>query len=153
MTLPIPARHHGISVSDTAPTASTLLTPPRPDALRAALEAALGAQYTVEGLLGRGGMGAVYLARERLLERQVAIKVLPSESGDAESRERFVREARAAAQLNHPNVVPLLSFGEMGDTLFYIMRYVEGESLETRLQREGKLSPEETRRILSELAA
>ncbi len=124
----------------------------QPDALRSALEVALGAQYTVVRLLGQGGMGAVYLAQERLLERFVAIKVLPSEHASAESRERFLREARTAARLSHPNIVPLLSFGEMGDTLFYIMRYIDGESLEARLRREGRLSPQETRRILAELA-
>src|SRR5437016_133230 len=112
------------------PTAGVVRTA---DPLREALERALGAQYSVEGLIGRGGMGAVYLARERLLERLVAIKVLPSEHAGGETRERFVREARMAAKLNHPNVVPLLSFGALGETLFYIMRYVEGESLETRL--------------------
>lgn len=125
--------------------------PAPPDSLREALEAALGAQYTVVGLIGRGGMGAVYLARERLLERLVAIKVLPSERSDDESRERFLREARTAAQLSHPNIVPLLSFGEMGDMLFYIMRYVEGESLEQRLQRDRRLPAPDVRRILSEL--
>ena len=123
-----------------------------PDALREALERALGAQYTVVGLLGRGGMGAVYLARERLLDRLVAIKVLPAERSDDGSRERFLREARTAAQLSHPNVVPLLSFGDLGDTLFYIMRYVDGESLEHRVQRDGKLSVPEVRRILAEVA-
>lgn len=122
------------------------------DPLRGVLETALGAQYSVIRLLGRGGMGAVYLARERLLERLVAIKVLPREYADAEARERFLREARTAALLNHPNIVPLLSFGEMGDTLFYIMRYVEGESLEARLRRDGVLPSAETRRILSELS-
>jgi predicted Ser/Thr protein kinase len=126
--------------------------PGPPDALRAALETALGAQYTVVGLLGRGGMGAVYLARERLLERLVAIKVLPSERSDDESRERFLREARTAAQLSHPNIVPLLSFGEMGEMLFYIMRYVDGESLEARLRRDGRLPAHDARRILAEIA-
>jgi len=121
------------------------------DALRDVLESALGAQYTVLRLLGRGGMGAVYLARERLLERLVAIKVLPSEQSGADARERFLREARTAALLSHPNIVPLLSFGELGDTLFYIMRYVEGESLEARLRRDGTLPTADIRRILSEL--
>ena len=125
---------------------------PVADTLRTALERALGAQYEVLGLLGRGGMGAVYLARERLLERLVAIKVLPSENADHESRERFLREARTAAQLSHANIVPLLSFGELGDTLFYIMRYVDGESLAVRLAREGRLAPLVARRILSELS-
>ena len=122
------------------------------DPLRRALEQALGAQYDVLSLLGRGGMGAVYLARERLLERLVAIKVLPSEHADGEGRERFLREARTVAQLSHPNIVPLLSFGEMGGTLFYIMRYIDGEPLERRLRREGSLPPNDARQILREVA-
>lgn len=122
------------------------------DPLRIALEQALGAQYDVLSLLGRGGMGAVYLARERLLERLVAIKVLPSEQADGEGRERFLREARTVAQLSHPNIVPLLSFGEMGGTLFYIMRYVDGEPLERRLRREGSIPPNDARQILREVA-
>src|SRR5687768_881085 len=98
-------------------------------------------------------MGAVYLGRERLLDRLVAIKVLPHESADTEvARERFLREARTAARLTHPNVVPLYSFGEAGKTLFYIMGYVQGESLEQRLRREGRMSFDDTRRILGELA-
>ena len=134
-----------------ARTEAGITTPPN-DALRSALESALGAQYIILTLLGRGGMGAVYLARERLLERLVAIKVLPQDQADGDARERFVREARMAAQLSHPNIVPLLSFGEVGDMLFYVMRYVEGESLEARLKREGRLPGVEARRILGELA-
>lgn len=123
-----------------------------PDKLWQVLEQAVGAQYSVLRVLGRGGMGAVYLARERLLERLVAIKVLPSERADGEARERFLREARTAARLNHPGIVALHSFGELGDTLFYIMRFVDGESLEARLRREGTLSTPETRRVLLELS-
>src|SRR4051812_35523170 len=123
-----------------------------PDSLRAALEQALGAQYEIQRLLGRGGMGAVYLARERLLDRAVAIKVLPYENASDESRQRFVREARAVAQLAHPNIVPLLSFGETAGTLFYVMRFVDGESLEQRIRREAPLSPDVARAILSDIA-
>lgn len=125
-----------------------------PDTDRDVLMSALGAQYDILRLIGRGGMGAVYLGRERLLDRLVAIKMLPLESADmAEARERFLREARTAAKLSHPNVVPLHSFGEVGKTLFYIMGYIEGESLEQRLRRDGRLSFDETRRILVDLAS
>lgn len=89
--------------------------------LRAQLEAAVGRQYRVVRLLGRGGMGAVFLAREESLDRLVAIKVLPEGSGDEETRERFRREARIAAQLNQPNVVPLLGFGDVSRTLYLVM--------------------------------
>jgi serine/threonine protein kinase len=82
------------------------------DPLRGALVAALGAQYDVLRLIGKGGMGAVYLGQERLLERAVAIKVLPQESASfSDARDRFMREARIAARLTHPNIVPLFSFG------------------------------------------
>jgi serine/threonine-protein kinase len=75
--------------------------------LRTALEEALGFQYRVEQLLGRGGMGAVYRATELALDREVAIKVLPPERGaDEDSRARFRREARTAARLSHPNILP-----------------------------------------------
>ena len=123
------------------------------DPLRAALERALGVQYDIQRLLGRGGMGAVYLARERSLDRLVAIKILPPETAaDADSRERFRREARTAAKLTHPNIVPLHAFGDVDGMLYFVMGYVRGESLNDRMRREGKLAPEQARRILKEVA-
>jgi len=123
------------------------------DPLRAALERGLGAQYAVQRLLGRGGMGAVYLAREKALERAVAIKVLPPDAAtDADSRERFRREARTAAKLTHPNIVPLYTFGDTEGMLYFVMGYVKGESLGERMRREGKLPEEDVRRILGEVA-
>ena len=108
--------------------------PPSADPLRESLAIALGTQYEVLVPLGRGAMGAVYLARERFLDRLVAVKVLLGDGAALpDARERFLREARTAARLTHPNIVPLLSFGEAGDTLFYVMGYVDGESLEMRL--------------------
>jgi len=97
-------------------------------------------------------MGAVYLATEAALERDVAIKVLPPDRGTTkDSRERFRREARTAAKLSHPNIVPLYTFGDVEGTLYFVMGYVRGESLATRLKREGRLEIEEARRILIEL--
>jgi len=123
------------------------------DPQRAALERALGAQYEIGRLLGRGGMGAVYLAREKALERAVAIKVLPPDmASDADSRERFRREARTAAKLTHPNIVPLYTFGDAEGMLFFVMGFVRGESLGERMRREGKLPDEDVRRILAEVA-
>lgn len=123
------------------------------DPLRAALERALGAQYEIVRLLGRGGMGAVYLARERALERTVAIKVLPPEIAvGAEAQERFRREARTAAKLTHPNIVPLHTFGEVEGMMYFVMGYVEGESLADRMQRDNELPPAEVRRILGAMA-
>ena len=120
--------------------------------LRAQLEAAVGRQYRIVRLLGRGGMGAVFLAREESLDRLVAIKVLPEGSGDEETRERFRREARIAAQLNQPNVVPLLGFGDVSRTLYLVMGYVNGESLGARLRRDGKLGTDDARRVLADIA-
>jgi tetratricopeptide (TPR) repeat protein/predicted Ser/Thr protein kinase len=123
------------------------------DPLRTSLESALTAQYDVVRLLGRGGMGAVYLARDRTLERVVAIKVLPPEaSATADAIERFKREARTVAALSHQNIVPLYAFGQAGQLIYYVMGYVRGESLGERMSREGRLPPDEARRILTDLA-
>ncbi len=123
------------------------------DPLRAAIESAAGSQYEIMRLLGRGGMGAVYLGREKALDRLVAIKVLPPDKGEAsDSRERFRREARTAARLTHPNITPLHAFGDAGGVMYFVMGYVRGESLGARLRREGKLPAEDVRHILSEIA-
>ena len=123
------------------------------DPLRAALEKEIGFQYQILRMLGRGGRGAVYHAHERALDRPVAIKVLPPDiATTAEGRERFLREARTAARLTHPNIVPLFTFGETGGLIYYVMGYVDGESLEQRLRRAGTLDPVEASRILEQLA-
>jgi hypothetical protein len=120
--------------------------------VREILKVALGRQYEIQHLLGKGGMGAVYLATEAALEREVAIKVLPPDRGATkDSRDRFRREARTAAKLSHPNIVPLYTFGDVDGTLYFVMGYVKGESLAARLKREGRLAGEESRRILIEL--
>ncbi len=117
------------------------------------LERALGQQYEIVRLLGRGGMGAVYLARERALERFVAIKVLRPDLADApEARERFRREARIAAKLSHPGILPLHTFGEVDGLWYFVMAYVRGVSLAERLRVEGRLPREEAVRILTELS-
>ena len=122
------------------------------DPLLTGLEDTVGDSHEVIRLLGRGGMGAVYLARERALDRLVAIKVLPPEVMDADSVERFRREARTAAKLTHPNIVPLHTFGEANGMMYFVMGFVQGESLGSRLKRQGGLGSEETRRILAETA-
>ena len=122
-------------------------------ALRDVLETALGRQYEIVRSLGRGGMGAVYLAREHALERFVAIKVLrPDLALAPESRERFRREARIAAQLSHPGILPLHTFGEVQGVWYFVMGYVRGASLAERLRVEGRLPSGEAHRILAELA-
>src|SRR5437879_2810418 len=122
--------------------------------LIARLSQALGTSYTVEGEIGRGGMGVVYNARDERLKRRVAIKVLPPELAFQEGiRTRFLREAETAARLSHPNIVPIHAVGEGPDGIVYfVMAYVDGEPLSARLKRRGRLPPEEVRRILSETA-
>ena len=119
------------------------------DPILEALRKAIGFQYRIERLLGRGGMGAVYLAHELALDRDVAIKVLPPEhAGTPEVRERFRREARTAARLTHPHIVPLHTFGEVSGLVYFVMGYVAGESLAARLKRQGPLESEEARALL-----
>ena len=121
-------------------------------ALQAILATALGQQYEIVRPLGQGGMGAVYLARERALDRFVAIKVLRPDLADTEtSRERFRREARVAAQLSHPNILALHTFGEVNGIWYFVMGYVRGVTLAERLRIEGRLSSEEAQRIMIEL--
>lgn len=124
------------------------------DPIRAALERALSVQYEIGRLLGRGGMGAVYWGREKALERDVAIKVLPPGATEMspDSRERFRREARTAAQLTHSNIVPLYTFGETDGLAFFVMGFVRGESLASRMKREGRLPFTDVIRILGQLA-
>jgi eukaryotic-like serine/threonine-protein kinase len=117
------------------------------------LQEALGTAYTIERELGGGGMSRVFVAHEAALGRKVVIKVLRPELAEALSGERFKREVRLAARLQHPHIVPLLAAGEIGGgVLFYTMPFVEGESLRERLTREGGLPVSETVRILSDVA-
>jgi serine/threonine protein kinase len=119
------------------------------DPLFETLKKAIGFQYRIERLLGRGGMGAVYLAHELALDRDVAIKVLlPEQASTPQMRERFRREARTAARLSHPHIVPLHTFGEVSGLVYFVMGYIAGESLASRLKRQGPFPPEEARTLL-----
>jgi len=101
------------------------------------------ASYRIESLIGRGGMGVVYLAHDPSLERPVALKLIaPELVQDKEFRARFLREPRLAASLDHPNVIPIYEAGELEDQLYLAMRYVKGTDLRELIEREGKLSPE-----------
>jgi hypothetical protein len=122
------------------------------DPIRRALEAKLQGQYRLVRMLGRGGMGSVYLARDLFLEREVAIKVVNAASESREMYDRFRREAKTAAKLSHPNIVPLHAFGEVEGMPYFVMGYVRGESLAARLRRDGKLPEEDARRIVAEIA-
>ncbi len=117
------------------------------------LQAALAGEYSIERELGRGGMGVVYLARDVQLDRDVAIKVLPAHlARTAEARERFVREARMAAGLSHPHIVPIHRVGEVGGFVFFVMSYFDGETLGERLRTRGPLAPADATRVLREVA-
>jgi len=121
--------------------------------LPARLAEALGDAYTIEGEIGRGGMGVVYRARDERLQRRVAIKVLPPELAfQQDIRQRFTREAQTAARLSHPHIVPIHSVGEGQGLVYFVMGYVDGESVAARIRRRGSLPVEEARRIMMETA-
>ncbi|HOX19429.1 MAG TPA: protein kinase [Gemmatimonadales bacterium] len=113
---------------------------------------AIGPSYRILSELGGGGMSRVFLAEEVQVERKVVVKVLPPETSAAVSVERFEREIRLAARLQHPHIVPFLTTGGKGDLLFYIMPFIEGESLRAKLAREGELPIPEAVRILRDVA-
>jgi serine/threonine-protein kinase len=115
------------------------------------LRAALSDRYTVERELGRGGMATVYLARDLRHDRAVAVKVVDQNIGLA-GAERFLREIRFASKLTHPHVLGVYDSGETNGVLYYVMPYVEGETLRTRLVREGALPVGDAVRLLRELA-
>lgn len=117
------------------------------------LRDALADRYAVERELGRGGMATVFLADDRKHGRPVAIKVLHAELAAALGAERFLREIEIAARLQHPHILPLYDSGSAGGFLYYVMPYVEGESLRDRLNREKQLSLEDTLRVATEVAA
>jgi serine/threonine-protein kinase len=120
--------------------------------LRDQLQRTLGSAYSIERELSGGGMARVFAAEERSLRRKVVVKVLPPELSGAISVERFRREIQLAAQLQHPHIVPLLSADEAGGVLYYTMPFVEGESLRTRVAREGELPVSDAVRILQDVA-
>jgi len=123
------------------------------DSLFVEFQQAVAGRYSIDRELGRGGMGIVYLAREVRLDRLVAIKLLPPERAtDLDLRERFIREARTAAQLSHPNIIPIHAVEEAGDFVYFVMTFIDGETLTQRVQRRGPLPPSEGIRVLREVA-
>ena len=125
------------------------------DYLRDRVTVAVGQQYLIDSEIGRGGMAVVYRATDLRLNRTVAIKVLPPDvafNGDV--RTRFIREAQTAAQLNHPNIVPIYAVDEKdgGSLVYFVMACIDGESLGVRLAREGAWSVERTARVLRDVA-
>ena len=112
---------------------------------------ALAGRYALVRELGQGGMGAVFLGKDVKLGREVAIKVLPPTTRAYLGSERFQREVQLVARLSHPHIVPLFEADEVDGFLFYVMEYVEGESLAQRLARQGSLSFDEAIRIIAEV--
>ena len=123
------------------------------DPLFLAFQQALAGRYSILHEAGRGGMGVVYLAREVHLDRPVAIKLLPPERAQRrELRDRFVREARIAAKLSHPHIIPIHAVDEIDGFVFFVMSYVEGETLAERIRTRGPLGASDGVRILREVA-
>ncbi len=117
------------------------------------LQQALAGRYSIERELGRGGMGIVFLAREVSLDRPVALKLLPPGlAAKPQLRERFLSEARTAAKLSHPNIVPIYAVDEVDEFVFFAMAYIDGESLGERIRSRGPRPPSEIARILREVA-
>ncbi len=121
--------------------------------LRSHIERVLAATYEVDKEVGRGGMGIVYRAKDRRLKRTVAIKLLPPELAfRSEIRMRFLREAETAAQLSHPNIVPIYSVDEKDGLVYFIMGFVEGDNLAKQLFERGPMDPKDVRRVMVEVA-
>ncbi len=124
-----------------------------PDSLFLAFQLALAGRYSIVRELGRGGMGVVYLAHEVHLDRLVAIKLLPPEKAERpQLREHFLREARLAARLSHPHIIAIHSVDEVAGFVFYVMSYVEGETLAERVRTRGPVSASDGVRMLREVA-
>jgi serine/threonine-protein kinase len=116
------------------------------------LKSALADRYAVESEIGRGGMATVFLAQDLKHDRQVAIKVLHPELAASVGAERFLKEIKIVAGLQHPHILPLYDSGEAAGLLYYVMPFAEGESLRQRLDRQGELAVEESVRITAEVA-
>ncbi len=123
------------------------------DRLFVEFQSAVAGRYSIERELGRGGMGVVYLAREVRLDRLVAIKLLPPDlAAQRGLRDRFMREARMAARLSHPHIVPIHVVDEIGGFVFYVMAFVDGDTLAHRIATRGPLPATEAIRVLREVA-
>src|ERR1700719_1566636 len=113
----------------------------------------LSGRYELSHLVARGGMAEVYRARDQLLDRPVALKVLfPELSTDHSFVERFRREAQAAANLSHPNIVPVFDWGEADGTYYIVMEYVEGEPLSAILKSQGPIDPSQAAAVAADIA-
>ena len=110
--------------------------------------------YRLEAVLGRGGMGVVYLAVDERLSRNVAVKVIAPELAEDDAfSARFVREARLAAAIDHPHILPIHEVGDQEGLLFLVSRYVDGADLRDLLLREGRLAPDRAVEIIRQIAS
>jgi hypothetical protein len=133
--------------------AGTAAQPAAPQDDAAAVREALKDEYELEKELGRGGMAIVFKARDKSLEREVAIKVLPfSLSFDAEFVERFQREARTSAKLEHPNIIPIYRVGKSGRVIYFVMKFLRGKPLSDVIEARGAIPVPEIKRLLVETA-
>jgi len=115
---------------------------------------AIKSRYAVKRVIGKGGMGIVYLARDRRIERLVAIKTLPPQlAADESMRQRFLRETRTAGAMSHPNVVPIYGADEVDGHVFFVMGFVDGDSLAAQIRAMGRLDPMAVARILRDVAS
>ena len=128
------------------------MSPEVPAPIPISLSDALAGRYILERELGRGGMATVYLAHDHRHDRPVALKVLNREQSAALGAERFEREIKLLARLRHPFILPLHDSGEAAGELYFVMPYIDGESLRARLQREGRLSLDDTVKITRQIA-
>src|SRR5689334_7034158 len=132
--------------------AQPLVPEPMTQTALADIRQQLGDRYTIDRELGRGGMGAVYLARDLRLDRPVALKVLPADlARDSSLRERFLRETRTAASFSHPNIVPVHAVEDRDGVLAFAMGFVEGESIAERVRRAGPLEVRGIVRLLQDI--
>jgi serine/threonine-protein kinase len=138
-----------IAGSRGAATPTSSMTPRQLDRLNEAL----ADRYTVERKIGEGGMAGVYLTHDLRHHRRVAIKILHSDMAERVGVDRFLREIETTAKLQHPHILPLFDSGSLDDTVFYVMPYVEGDSLRARLNREKQLPVAEALRITTEVAS
>jgi len=116
------------------------------------VSAALSGRYRIEREIGRGGMATVFLAEDEKHHRRVAVKVLQPDLSPALTSERFLREIEVAARLTHPHILPLHDSGEAAGLLYYVMPFIDGQTLRSRLENEGPLPIDETLRVVSEVA-
>src|SRR5262249_20019640 len=136
-----------------AATREKLKSAPKPAAPgAAAAESAKPDRYVIRGTLGRGGMGVVYKADDTVLDRTVAFKVLPDALREnPQALKNFLREAKSAAQLNHPNIVMVYDAGEQGGVFYIAMEYVDGHTLKEIIKRRGRIAPKGVVHVVSQM--